>query len=379
MRVLIFVKSFAYPTLTFIYNEIKGISATEEVKVLCIDRLNDDKFPFTNVEILHFPKRNLLNKFFHSFQTHNFLFSYRNKRVKKQIELILNDFKPDIIHTHFGYESWWFLSNLPKVTLPVFISFHGFDASHMLKSSRYLSLIKYFNKLFDLDFIFCSQLMAKTVEEKIGPIQKKHILYYGTNVDFFKRTNYSLPKDPFTFLQVSSFAEKKGHIYTIKAFSILKKNNPELKVRLILAGEGELKNEMIQLSETLNLNEFIEFPGLVNPEQAKELMENSNVFVHHSITSSKGDMEGIPNALMEAMAMELPVISTYHSGIPELVEDDINGYLVEEKDIAAYSIKMKASINLGLLHQNREKVKALFERKKHNTQLLAFYRSACIK
>ena len=374
MKVLVFVKTFAQPTLTFIYNEIKGIAEHVEVKVICLKRLNSDKFPYDNVEVLPNISNSILNKILHPFQTRNFLFSYKDKKIKSRIDNIVNDFKPDIIHTHFGFESWWFLANLPLTKIPVFISFHGFDASHMLKSRRYISLVKHFKDQFGLSFIFCSKLMAEEVEVKTGTINKKHILYYGTDISFFKRTNYYI-SEPFTFLQISSFAEKKGHEYTVKAFCLFRNQHPDLNIKLILAGEGDLRVEIIQLCKDLQLTGQVEFPGLVTPLQAKELMNNSQVFVHHSITSAKGDKEGIPNAIMEAMSMEMPVVSTFHSGIPELVEDQINGYLVKEKDIEGYALKFKQSMDLGYLSRNREKVKANFERKQHTQYLLDIYRS----
>ena len=102
-------------------------------------------------------------------------------------------------------------------------------------------------------------------------------------------------------------------------------------------------------------------------------MKQADVFVHHSITSSNGDQEGIPTALMEAMAMELPVISTIHSGIPELVQNGVNGYLVQEKDINTYAKKMSEALKLGKLLKNREIINADFELTKHNEQLVQLY------
>lgn len=70
------------------------------------------------------------------------------------------------------------------------------------------------------------------------------------------------------------------------------------------------------------MDNCVEFPGWVSAWQAKKLMEKVHTFVHHSVTGhTSGNMEG--------MAMELPVIATYHSGIPELTEDGVHGFLME--------------------------------------------------
>lgn len=373
MRVLVFVKKFAAPTLTFIYNEVTELSKHAQVKLLTFERANELKFPFDDVEILQPSHNSVQKKLLHSFQTRDFLFSYKDAKLEKQISQIIKDFHPDIIHTHFGHESWWFLANLKSTNIPIFISFHGFDASHKLHSIRYINVLKHFMNQFSLNAIFASNFMANQVEKRIGTIKQKHILHYGTDINLFQRESYEHPKSPIKFLQISSFAEKKGHIYTIQAFNTFLKSNPLLACTLTLAGEGQTKEKSMQLVKQLEISENVIFPGLVNMDQAKKIMEESHVFVHHSITSSIGDQEGIPNAIMEAMAMELPVISTLHSGIPELVEDGINGYLVKEKSIIPYSIAMAKSIKLGYLKINREKVTTDFEKSTHATKLIEFY------
>ena len=82
---------------------------------------------------------------------------------------------------------------------------------------------------------------------------------------------------------------------------------------------------------------------------------------------------------MEAMAMELPVISTYHSGIPELVEDGVNGYLVPERDIDQYAEKLQQILQWDYASKNREKVIELFEKEKHCQLLQQFYRNVIIE
>ena len=108
------------------------------------------------------------------------------------------------------------------------------------------------------------------------------------------------------------------------------------------------------------------------------MFENADYFIHHSIVDSRGDMEGIPNALMEAMAMELPVISSIHSGIPELVEDGVNGYLVKEKDVTNYAKRFEDILNFGYLSINREKVIEKFELRAHKRILSQLYQKSII-
>ena len=86
-----------------------------------------------------------------------------------------------------------------------------------------------------------------------------------------------------------------------------------------------------------------------------------------------GDEEGIPNAIMEAMAMKLPILSTFHAGIPELVEHGVNGLLCEEKDIDSLATQMLEIQSWGKLDKNRQKIIDEFNYESHNKKLLEFY------
>lgn len=377
MRILVFVKTFANPTLTFIYNEVSELAKLHEVMVITCERKNKDLFPFDNVVEIPFITNSLQLKIQTKLQYLDLLWAFKSLSFKRELESIIEGFKPDVIHTHFGFESWFFLENYSVSDIPIFISFHGFDASHKLNSPRYRKALISYLKQPNITPIFVSHFMKKHVEKATNQnFLDAKILYYGTDIDFFTRKNYQ-KTSTFTFLQVSSFVEKKGHEFTIKAFAELLRHYPNSdskKLKLILAGEGYLKPKMQQLAALLGIKEYVEFPGLVNKVQAKELMEQANAFVHHSVVSgSVGDMEGIPNALMEAMAMELPILSTLHSGIPELVEDGVHGFLVKERDIKTYHEKMFEILNWEYKPTNRAKVCLFFEKRQHAQQLTEYY------
>jgi glycosyltransferase involved in cell wall biosynthesis len=97
-------------------------------------------------------------------------------------------------------------------------------------------------------------------------------------------------------------------------------------------GDGPQKALVERLVEQYGLQEMVELPGAVFQEHLKPYLERADVFVLPCITASNGDMDGIPVSLMEAMAMEIATVSTYVSGIPELIKDGESGLLVKEKD-----------------------------------------------
>jgi colanic acid/amylovoran biosynthesis glycosyltransferase len=206
-------------------------------------------------------------------------------------------------------------------------------------------------------------------------MQNAELLYYGINTDFFNSTlKNKINEDIFTFLQISAFKEKKGHIYTLRAFKVfLDKVKDRKKYKIILAGGWTLLEQIKKEAILLGISEYIEFTGPINHDEAKQLLLRANVFIHHSITAFNGDTEGLPNAIIEAMAMELPILSTWHAGIPELVEDSVNGYLVYEKDIAFYAQRMKDILNWEYQPKNREKVISLFSNEVHFQSLNRIY------
>ena len=134
---------------------------------------------------------------------------------------------------------------------------------------------------------------------------------------------------------VSNFVEVKGHKYTVKAFKNFNERYENSK--LILAGGGPTKKNIEKLCKQLSISDKVEFPGIIRESQVFDLMKNSDVFLHHSIKLDNGIKEGLPTVVMEAMATGLPVVSTIHSAIPELITQNKDGFLVNERDVKGYT------------------------------------------
>ncbi|PYL20144.1 MAG: colanic acid biosynthesis glycosyltransferase WcaL, partial [Verrucomicrobia bacterium] len=124
--------------------------------------------------------------------------------------------------------------------------------------------------------------------------------------------------------------EKKGLPVTLRAFSTFLKQHPN--ATLTIAGEGPLLPELQNLARELNIEERVSFSGFVLQEELREIYYRSHIFLHPSQTGRDGNQEGIPNAMLEAMATGLTVFATEHGGIPEAIENGVNGVLVPERD-----------------------------------------------
>src|SRR6202035_4068323 len=123
---------------------------------------------------------------------------------------------------------------------------------------------------------------------------------------------------------------KKGLPVTIRAFSIFLKQHPN--AALTIAGEGPLLRELQKFGRELGVTDRVSFTGFVSQEQLREIYYRSHIFLHPSQTGRDGNQEGIPNSMLEAMATGLPVFATRHGGIPEAIENGVNGVLVPERD-----------------------------------------------
>jgi colanic acid/amylovoran biosynthesis glycosyltransferase len=147
-----------------------------------------------------------------------------------------------------------------------------------------------------------------------------------------------------------------------------------------IVGDGPLRGEIEDLINELELKGHVRMYGWMKQEEIIELLKQSHVFLAPSVTSKEGDQEGIPVALMEAIAQGLPVLSTDHSGIPELVQDGTSGFLVPERDVEALANKLEYLVEhpeiwpeLG--KAGRDHVKKYYDIHKLNDRLVEIFQS----
>ena len=151
---------------------------------------------------------------------------------------------------------------------------------------------------------------------------------------------------------------------------------PNLEYTIV--GDGELRIELAALIQTLGVTQQVKLLGWRNQTEVVELLQRSHILLAPSVTAKDGNQEGIPVALMEAMAMGMPVISTYHTGIPELVEAGISGLLVPERDSEALAAKLHQLVShpeqwASIAQAARLRVEQLHDIHCLNDQLVQLY------
>lgn len=382
MRILQYLPDLNGNTTTFIRKQIELLALKHQVYVLTNCVVNSE-YRLSNVNYIHIPlaflsPNKVLRKIYWWLYKYGLWLSFKQQPFSNKLKELLNEIKPDIIHCQFGDNGLVLLENLSlqHSTIPFFIQFRGYDATQMpISFPLYWGKL---NKVLQKKNVY-SIAVANYLYDHMDGLgfkpNKRRVLYSCTDISKFKRNKRESKHR--TFVQISSFREKKGHKYTLLAFAaFLGMVSDHYEYELVLAGEGELLEESKQLATELNIHENVKFIGKVTHDEGKQLLEDADFFVHHSITSQSGDKEGIPNAIMEAMAMELPVIATYHSGIPELVENGVNGFLVKEMDVEDYSQKMAEIVSWDYQPRNRKKVEELFEQQIHFNTLVKYYKEA---
>ncbi len=218
------------------------------------------------------------------------------------------------------------------------VHFHGYDASDKGIIKMYKSFYKDFSssahKVVVVSDPMKNQLeslgVSSEIIEKIG---------YGVNIDLFKQAEPE--KNIKNFVAVGRFTHKKSPLSTIRAFEQVLQKHSDCKLTMV--GEGELFEEAKKEIQSKNLEDSILLLGKRTPNEIVEILKQSGCFVQHSVVAPGGDSEGSPNSIIEALSAGLPVVSTIHAGIPEMVKHGENGFLVEEHDVdgmAKYMIKI---------------------------------------
>ncbi|MBQ1783108.1 MAG: glycosyltransferase [Gammaproteobacteria bacterium] len=240
----------------------------------------------------------------------------------------------DAIVAHFGPIGVraMFLQQAGLLCGPLAVIFHGLDMSDysVIESHR-----RSYRKLFihAAQLLPISRLWASRLTEWGAEPSKVRVLRMGVDVEDFQVRDQSRPPlatNVVNALAVARLTEKKGIEYAIKGVAAAR-----CEVRLSIIGSGPLESSLRQMVIDLGCEDKVQFLGRRPQQEVFAELDRSDLFILPSVVAASGDMEGIPVALMEAMAKGVLVLATRHSGIPELIEHGVSGLLVPERDAVA--------------------------------------------
>ena len=250
--------------------------------------------------------------------------------------------------------------------------FHGIDISSRDVLNHYTPEYQQLFRRGDL-MLPISDLWAGRLQKMGCPREKIAVSRMGVDMTRFSPRPVKAPATPLEIISVARLTEKKGLHVAIEACRQLKEQGVAFRYRIL--GIGPWERRLRTLIEQYQLEDVVEMPGFKPSHEVKAMLDDADVFLLPSVTGADGDMEGIPVALMEAMAVGIPVVSTLHSGIPELVEADKSGWLVPENDARALAQRLAAFSQLDtdelapVIKRAREKVEHDFNQQVINREL----------
>jgi glycosyltransferase involved in cell wall biosynthesis len=246
-------------------------------------------------------------------------------RLAATIAPSINRLNLDHLHTHFAFDQAEVLMHLSRLlNIPCSVTAHARDiyvSPRLLKEkfsqAKFVATISEYNRKYILASI------APDIADKI------HIVHCGIDLSNIP-TAHKSHRTQAELVTVARLVPKKGIDLLLQALARLP--SPNIRCRII--GDGPQREELEDLAQSLNLKDQVEFLGSQPNEKTLAIVGNADLFILPCRKTPEGDADGIPVAMMEAMAMGVPVLSTHLTGIPELVQPSA-GILVEPEDIDA--------------------------------------------
>ncbi len=360
-----------------VYRQITGVLGELDMHIFTHRRENEQPFGYDpkRIHVLPRPRTRWLRRLIHRQILQEPWQIYRSELRRWLLDLTRIDAR--VLHIYFGHVAPQFIPLMKAWRGPVVVSFHGADAGLDLQKPRYRAAMAAVFELAAKVQVRSEALGGDLV--RLGcPPDKVVLQRTGVPMEDWPCREREAPADgAWRLLQSCRFIDKKGLDTTIKAFALVAEQHPQ--ARLVLVGDGPERENLVQLVAELGLTGRVEFPGFLLNREVAKIIYTAHLYLHPSRTSADGNREGVPNAMLEAMATGVPVLATRHGGIPEAVEDGVSGLLVAENDAAALgaaALRVIADPDLrrGLGLAGHEAVKRSFAREAQSIRLAAFYK-----
>jgi colanic acid/amylovoran biosynthesis glycosyltransferase len=320
--------TFLKPEMRHIYRQVTGLRKYDTF-VLTRERKCEDRFPFSEVEVIPRARKNFLKRFWLKYICRMTPLHYRG-----ELQVIVKIFQrrpADLMHIYFGHTGVHLLPFLREWEQPCVVSFHGMDIQPRPDQPGYDDQMREMLQTVPLVLARSKSLMSR-LKEMGCPEEKLRLNRTGIPLTDFPLIERAWPTDgAWVFVQACRLIAKKGLITALNAFARFHAQHP--RARFIIAGEGPLKSEIEKVAAELGISAAVELRGFLSQAQLNELFASAHLFVHPSELTADLNQEGVPNSMLEAMSTGLPVLATLHGGIPEAVTSGVNGVLVPERDV----------------------------------------------
>ena len=359
-RAAVFSTNFLDYSQTFVHDEVTH-HQRYVVEVFCRKRMYPERFPFEPVHVggpLYGATR----------------------RSPAFDRVLASGF--DLIHGHFGTGSLYAHPYARRHSLPLVITFHGYDVPLLTSSARFYPkhwtyALLAGGMLRDMTLGLCAsrELLEMLVASGV-PRERLRLYHLGIDLNAFRR---GTPGARLRVLMVGRFVEKKGFEFGLRAFAQCVQQG--LPAELVLVGKGPLEARLRALVDELAIAASVQFVGALPSREVATLLAEADVLMAPSVVGAHGDRESGVIVLKEASASQLPVIGTLHGGIPEIIDDGVTGYLVPERDVQALSTRLAqllqdAALRAQLGRAGRAKMEHEYDLTRQVQQLEGFYDEA---
>jgi colanic acid/amylovoran biosynthesis glycosyltransferase len=334
--------TFLKPEMLHIYRQISALQQWQTF-VITRERQCADQFPMPadGVELLPNVRSNFVRRFWLKYIKREPPIVYRGEYGV--LAKVLERRSVDVLHVYFGHTGVHLLPFLKRYPGASVVSFHGMDVQARAHDPSYEPKLREVLQTTTLVLARSNSLLDR-LRELGCPESKLRVNRTGIPLAAFPQATRSAPADgAWHLVQACRLIEKKGLDDALHAFAALVKQCP--LARFTIAGEGPLLDDLTQLCAQLGITENVNFAGFLKGSAVNELYQSAHLFIHPSRITADGNQEGIPNAMLEAMATGLPVIATLHGGIPEAVRDGVTGLLSAERDVPALTANLLSLIN----------------------------------
>lgn len=320
-RLAFFCATFLPEEAHHIYRQIRLLDAWDP-RVLTWKRRNETTFPFD--ALLEVPRSPLRQIGRMREQLSGRPWQLTSGETRELLRILERE-RVHLLHIFLGNVAIHCLPLLRSSPIPVIASFHGADVAGTMASPRYRHDLQ---ELFGLARLICCR--SEDLKQRLVALgcPPEKVRLQRTVIPGLQRAAQPAPPDgSWRLLQAGRLIPKKGYRTTLRAFRLVLESLPN--ARLAIAGDGPERASLQIEAEHLGIEHSLEFLGFLDARRLEEEYRKAHLFLHPS-EAFEGDTEGIPNALLEAMAAGLPVVATHHGGIPEVVRSGRNGLLVPE-------------------------------------------------
>ena len=333
---------------TFIHNYIRHMQRYAPV-VVTREAINLDQFPVNHVVTLPawWPPLERLRGFL-TIQLKRFML--REPLYERDYTRALRQARPDVMHAHFGLCGLFMLPVKRRLEIPMVVSFYGYDLSELPQARGQDVYARY--GLFEAGERFTVEGgHARCCLIDLGcPEEKIELLHIGVNLTKFPFVpRYRQADEKVRILFTGRLIEKKGILYALQAIARLRDRTEEFELTII--GDGPQRPDAERLIKELSLEPYVHLVGTVRYEEFQKACAQAHIFLAPSVTDLETGVTegGAPTVLLEAQAAGMPVVSTYHADIPEVVRDGVSGLLSPERDVEA----LAANLATMVLHPER--------------------------